>query len=287
MGYREDGGESIGPSGGAVWSAPTIDTERQAIYVGVGNTYSGTSQPATDAIAAFDLNTGVMLWAQQLVPDDVYGCRRGEPNCPEERSPDFDFGASPVLTTRRDGKDVLVVGQKSGVGFALDPDNRGAILWEYRAGQGGALGGIEWGVSADADNAYFPVADLTAPQPGGLHAVNLMTGERVWYAPPADPLLCGERTRACSPAQSAAITVVDGVVFSGAFDGGLRAYSTGDGSVVWTLDTNGEWETLNGVPARGGSINGPGPIAVGGMLFVNSGDYRGRTGNVLLAFGVD
>jgi polyvinyl alcohol dehydrogenase (cytochrome) len=287
IGLREDGGESLGPSGGAIWSAPTIDARRQAIYVGVGNTYSGTSQPATDAIAAFDLNTGVMLWSQQLVPDDVSGCRRGEPNCPEERGPDFDFGASPALTQRRDGKDVLVVGQKSGVGYALDPDDNGAILWEYRAGRGGALGGIEWGVSVDADNAYFPVADNTSPDPGGLHAVSLMTGERVWYAPPADPLLCGQRGRGCSPAQSAAITVVDGVVFSGAFDGGMRAYSTGDGSVVWTLDTNGEWETLNGVPAHGGAINGPGPVAVGGMLFVNSGDYRGRTGNVLLAVGLE
>jgi len=286
MGVRDDGVASWGPSGGAVWSAPTIDPTREAVYVGVGNTYSGVSQPATDAIAAFDLSTGALLWARQLEPDDVFGCRSGEANCPDEAGPDYDFGASPVLTRRRDGKEILVVGQKSGVGYALDPDDEGAILWEYRAGRGGPLGGIEWGVSVDADNAYFPVADLTSPEPGGLHAVSLMTGERVWYAPPPDPLLCGERRRGCTPAQSAAITVIDGVVFSGAFDGGLRAYSTEDGSVLWTLDTNGDYEALNGVPARGGSINGPGPVVVGGMLFVGSGDYRGRRGNVLLALGI-
>lgn len=287
MGLREDGIESLGPSGGAIWSAPTIDPERRAIYAGVGNTYSGETQPATDAIVAFDLDTGEQRWVQQTTPEDVSGCRRGEPNCPDERGPDLDFGVSPVLTTRRDGKDVLIIGQKSGVGYALDPDDGGEILWEYRAGQGGALGGIEWGVTADADNAYFPVADNTRPEPGGLHAVSLMTGERVWFAPPADPLLCGERGRGCTPAQSAAITVVGGAVLSGAFDGGLRAYSTTDGSVIWTLNTNGDFETLNGVPAHGGSINGPAAVAVGGMLFVTSGDYRGRTGNVLLALEVE
>jgi polyvinyl alcohol dehydrogenase (cytochrome) len=287
MGVRDDGVESLGPSGGAIWSAPTIDPERRAIYAGVGNTYSGETQPATDAIVAFDLDTGRQRWVQQVTPDDVSGCRRGEANCPETRGPDFDFGVSPVLTTRRDGKDILVIGQKSGVGYALDPDDGGKILWQYRAGEGSALGGIEWGVTVDADNAYFPIADNSRERPGGLHAVSLMTGERVWFAPPADPLLCGERTRACSPAQSAAITVVDGIVLSGAFDGGLRAYSTRTGEVVWTLDTNGEYETVNGVPAHGGSINGPAPVAVGGMLYVTSGDYRGRTGNVLLALEVE
>lgn len=285
MGVREDGVPSLGPSGGAIWSAPTIDPKRRAIYVGVGNTYSGPSQPATDAIVAFDLDTGAMLWARQTTPDDVFGCRTGEANCGAERGPDFDFGVSPVLATRRDGREILVIGQKSGVGFALDPDREGETLWEYRAGEGGPLGGIEWGVSVDADNAYFPVADLGRARPGGLHAVDLVTGERVWFAPPPDPLLCAQG-RGCNAAQSAAITVVDGVVFSGAFDGGLRAYSTRDGSVLWTLDTNREYGTLNGVPARGGTLNGPAPVAAGGMLFVSSGDYRGRTGNVLLALRV-
>lgn len=285
MGKRADGGESWGPSGGAVWSAPTIDPRRGVMYVGVGNTYSGTTQPMTDAIAAFDLETGKAVWWQQVTPVDVFGCRNNEPNCGERQGPDFDFGASPVLTTRADGKDILVVGQKSGVGYALDPDRKGAILWQYRAGRGGALGGIEWGIAADGQNAYFPVADNQTPQPGGLHAVSLVTGDRTWLAPPASDLKC-EPSRRCSAAQSAAITVIPGVVFSGAFDGGLRAYSTTDGSVLWDFDTNREFLTVNGVPARGASINGPAPVVADGMLYVNSGDYRARPGNVLLAFSV-
>jgi polyvinyl alcohol dehydrogenase (cytochrome) len=287
MGVRPDGGVSFGPSGGAIWSAPTIDVRRGAIYAGVGNTYSGKTQPATDAIVAWDLETGRLRWARQLTPDDVYGCRTGEPNCGETQGPDADFGASPALTRLDNGRELLVVGQKSGVGYALDPDRDGAIVWEYRAGLGGALGGIEWGIATDGANAYFPIADQFRPQPGGLHAVDLATGARVWFAPPPSPLLCGTPSRRCNAAQSAAITVIPGVVFSGSFDGGIRGYSTADGSVIWSFDTNRSFETVNRVPAAGGSLNGPAPVVVDGMLYVNSGDYRSRTGNVLLAFGID
>jgi polyvinyl alcohol dehydrogenase (cytochrome) len=288
MGHRADGGESWGPSGGAIWSAPTIDARRGLIYAGVGNTYSGkASQPGTDAVVAFDLRTGAMRWARQLAPGDVYGCRTGEPNCGTQQGPDFDFGASPAIARRPDGRDILVVGQKSGVAFGLDPDHDGAVVWEYRAGKGGALGGIEWGIAADGDRAYLPVADQNQPQPGGLHAVAIGSGARVWFAPPPSPLLCGAPTRLCNAAQSAAITVIPGAVLSGAFDGGLRAYSTADGSVLWQYDTNREFLTVNRVPAHGASLNGPAPVVVGGMLYVNSGDYRARPGNVLLAFGID
>jgi polyvinyl alcohol dehydrogenase (cytochrome) len=182
---------------------------------------------------------------------------------------------------------VLVVGQKSGVGYALDPDRDGAIVWEYRAGLGGTLGGIEWGIATDGERGYFPVADQFRPQPGGLHAVDLATGARAWFAPPPSPLLCGEPSRRCNAAQSAAITVIPGVVFSGAFDGGVRGHSTRDGSVIWSFDTGRDFATVNRVKASGGSLNGPAPVVVGGMLYVGSGDYRSRTGNVLLAFGID
>jgi polyvinyl alcohol dehydrogenase (cytochrome) len=257
--------------------------KRRLLYVATGNTYSGKTQPLTEAVVAMELGTGKVRWSQQVTPEDVYGCRNNEANCGTSQGPDFDFGTSALLATRRDGKDVLVVGQKSGVAFSFDAET-GTLLWQYRAGRGGALGGIEWGVSVDADNAYFPVADN--PDPGGLHAVNLMTGQRVWFAPPVKDLKC-PRGRGCTASQSAAITVIPGAVLSGAFDGGIRAYSTKDGSIIWDYDTNKEYLAVNGVRARGGSLNGPAPVVVDGMLYVNSGDYRARTGNVLLAFGVD
>jgi polyvinyl alcohol dehydrogenase (cytochrome) len=287
MGKRPDGGESWGPAGGAIWSAPTIDVKRGAIYAGIGNTYSGKeSQPGTDAIAAFDLKTGALRWAQQLAPGDVFGCRNGEPNCGAKQGPDFDFGASPAIATLPGGRDILVVGQKSGVAFGLDLDAGGKVLWQYRAGKGGGLGGIEWGIAIDGENAYLPIADQNQPQPGGLTAVRLATGERLWFAPPPSPLLCGAPTRGCNAAQSAAVTAIPGAVLSGAFDGGIRAYSTKDGSVLWQFDTNREFLALNGVRAHGASLNGPAPVVVGGTVYVNSGDYRARPGNVLLAFGI-
>jgi polyvinyl alcohol dehydrogenase (cytochrome) len=284
MGRRENGVEAWGPSGGAIWSAPTIDVKRRVIYAGVGNTYSGATQPATDAVAAFDLETGKLLWARQVTPDDVYGCRVGEANCGEQPGPDFDFGGSPSLARLPDGRDLIVIGQKSGVGWAMDPDRQGEIVWRYQAGRGGALGGVEWGSAVDAEHAYFPIADANQPQPGGLHAVRLATGERVWHTP-APPPICG-RGRGCNGAQSAAITVIPGVVFSGSVDGGLRAFRTSDGAIVWTFDSNREFATVNGVRARGGSLNGPSPTIVDGMVYANSGysAFGTRAGNVLLAF---
>ena len=132
------------------------------------------------------------------------------------------------------------------------------------------------------------MADGNSPQPGGLHAVKLATGERAWYAPPPAPK-CGAPGRGCNAAILAAITVIPGVVFTGSNDGGVRGYSTKDGSLLWEYDTNRDFETVNGVPAKGASISGPGPVVAGGMLYVNSGygALGGRPGNVLLAFGID
>jgi len=52
------------------------------------------------------------------------------------------------------------------------------------------------------------------------------------------------------------------------------------------LDTMRAFETVNGVKAQGGSIDGPGAVVVGGMVFITSGYPRngGVPGNVLLAF---
>jgi polyvinyl alcohol dehydrogenase (cytochrome) len=280
-----------GPSGSGIWSAPTVDVRRGVLYVGTGNVYSGPAQPSSDAVVALDLATGKIRWMQQVTPNDVYvsNCRSGSgnPNCPEPNGPDYDFGSPPMLTTLPDGKDILVIGQKSGVGFAMDPDREGAIIWQYRAGLGGALGGIEWGSAVDGEHAYFAVSDITRPQPGGLHAVKLATGERAWFAAPP-PVKCSAG-RGCSAAQSAAVTAIPGAILSGSNDGALRGYSARDGTIVWEFDTNREFPTVNGVPAKGASMLGPGPAVAGGMLYVNSGygAFGGRPGNVLLAFGID
>jgi polyvinyl alcohol dehydrogenase (cytochrome) len=171
--------------------------------------------------------------------------------------------------------------------YAIDPDKEGEIVWQYRAGEGSIWGGLQWGAAVDGERGYFPVSDIRLPKPGGLHAVQLSTGERAWYVPPL-ALKCTAGP-GCSAAMISAPTLIRGVLFAGSNDGALRAFSTKDGSIVWEFDTNRQFETLNGVRAGGGAIQGPGPTIVGGMLYLNSGygDHLGRPGNVLLAFSVE
>jgi polyvinyl alcohol dehydrogenase (cytochrome) len=290
VGRNKSGTPRWGPSGAGIWGAPTIDVKRRVIYAATGNMYTEPQQSSSDAVIAFDLDTGKVVWTSQVTPVDVFvvGCGANPgPNCPDDVGPDFDFGQAPMIATIG-GKDLIVIGQKSGVGWALDPDKRGEVVWQYRAGKGSALGGMEFGSALDGERVYFPVADGNQPTAGELHAVKLDTGERAWMAPP-QAVKCGERARGCTPAILGAISVIPGVVFAGSQDGGIRAYSTKDGSIIWEYDTNRDFETVNGVAAKGASINGPGPIIAGGMLFINSGygALGGRPGNVLLAFGVD
>ena len=293
IGKTSAGTERWGPSGAGIWSAPTIDAARKLVYVSTGNMYTEPQQPTSDAVVAMDLDSGKIRWVSQLLSKDVWivGCPPAGNNCAANAAdigPDFDLGDSPMLAKLPNGKDAIVVGQKSGQGWALDQDRKGAVLWEYRAGRGGTLGGIEWGPAVDSQNAYFPVSDFRLENPGGLHAVSLATGQRTWLTPAPAPACSGPAPN-CSGAQSAAITVIPGIVFSGSTDGAMRAYSTTDGKIVWTFDANRDFTTVNGVKGNGASFGGGGPVVVGGTLFTNSGYGvpAGRAGNVLLAFGVD
>jgi polyvinyl alcohol dehydrogenase (cytochrome) len=165
------------------------------------------------------------------------------------------------------------------------------------------VGGSQWGSASDGKNIYVAISDIgiggvadpTSPlgyrltldpnKGGGLHALDLMTGKIVWNAKPAP---CSAASTDCSPAQSAAVTAIPGVVFSGSVDGHLRGYSTATGKVLWDTDTAREFETVNGKAGRGGSLDAAGPAVVNGMVFVNSGygQWGGMPGNVLLAFSV-
>jgi polyvinyl alcohol dehydrogenase (cytochrome) len=239
-------------------------------------------------VVALALDTGAIQWVSQVTPSDsfVVGCRPDNDNCPDEVGPDFDFGNSPILRRLANGRSIIVIGQKSGVAYGMDPDRKGAVVWQYRAGRGSALGGIEWGSAADERVMYVPVSDVVHPEAGGLHAIGIGSGERIWHTPA--PALTCKGGLGCSGAQSAAVSVIPGVVFSGSIDGHVRAYDTGDGRIIWDFDTARDFDTVNGVPASGGSIDGPGPTIAGGMLYTGSGygRWRGRPGNVILAFAL-
>jgi polyvinyl alcohol dehydrogenase (cytochrome) len=294
----KNGTQLWGPSGGGVWGSPTIDTKRNVLYIATGDNYSEPATPMTDAVVALALDTGKVAWARQVTSGDVFngGCgQRDTSICPEKAGPDFDFGSATILRTLSNGKRLLIAGQKSGVLHALDPDNEGKIVWQQKLGAGSILGGIQWGPAADSETAYAAISDIgfvpgaegILPDPktgGGLFAIQLATGEKLWSALPQE---C--HTPRCSPAQSAAVTTIPGAVFSGSVDGHFRAYSSKDGKVIWDYDTVRDFETVNQIPAHGGSLDGPGAAIAGGMLFVNSGYgyFFGMPGNVLLAFGVE
>ena len=287
-----------GPSGAAIWNSPTLDLKRNLLYVGTGNSYSLPEASTMDAIVAFDLQSGKIRWVRQLTQNDVWttAClpsAANSANCAQEDAPDFDFGTSPILVELDGGQRLLLAGQKSGLVYALDPDREGKLTWQQRAGKGGTQGGILWGPAADGDTLYVAVSDAqrapggySSTAGGGMVAVNLHNGEKLWSTPHPP---CGDR-KPCAPVQAAAVSVIPGAVFSGSVDGHLRAYSTRDGKILWEYDTVREFATVNGVRAKGGSINNGGPAVAGGMLFLNSG-YSTHSGiipgNVLLAFSVE
>jgi polyvinyl alcohol dehydrogenase (cytochrome) len=286
------GVEMLGPSGAAIWSSPTIDPARRALYVGTGNNYSDPATSTSDAVMAFDLRSGKILWSKQLTGQDRtnIGCyTEAKVNCPKDPGGDFDIGAPPILQTAKSGKRLLLVGHKSGVAYALDPDDRGAMVWESRIGEGGALGGIEFGGAATDGRVYFPLSDWRPDRNagGGMFALDILTGKKLWSTAAPVPA-CLDRP-GCSAAQEAPATAIPGVVFSGSLDGHIRAYDALDGTVLWEFDTAREFQTVNGVKARGGSINYAGTVVAGGMVFVVSGYSinAGMAGGVLLAFSAD
>jgi polyvinyl alcohol dehydrogenase (cytochrome) len=278
------GVQEYGPAGAGIWSSPTIDNKRRRLYAVTGNGYSGPETNTSDAVLALNIDTGKMVWVHQVLPADVAADVEG--------APDYDFGASVILRSLPNGKSVLVASSKGGISYGLDPDENGKALWYRRTGRGSANGGEEWGTAADAQMVYVPnVDDIYEPADiGGLFALGLSDGHEVWHVKPPIVPDCTHRA-ACAPGQSAAITVIPGVVFSATLNGTMRAYSTEDGHVLWQFDTmNKSFNSVNGVETHGGTINGPGPTIVGGMLFMNSGygHYdQGVSGNALLAFSVD
>jgi polyvinyl alcohol dehydrogenase (cytochrome) len=288
-----------GPAGAAIWSAPSIDLKRGLLYAATGDAYTAPAAPTSDAVMAFDLKTGRVIWTKQLTENDAFvvgNCSNSSKSrsetCPPDQGPDFDFGSSPILRMLPNGHDIIVVGQKSGIGWALDPEKQGAVIWQDRVGKGSALGGIEWGSATDGRLVYLANADASwgPEQAGGLTAVMIQNGERIWSTRPP-PIPCkGDRDPNCIQAQSAAVTAIPGVVFSASSNGIMRAYASADGKIIWEYNAAHEYSTVNGVAAKGGGINGPGPVVVGGMLFMTSGYAAlggGSPGNVLLAFGVE
>ena len=304
-GRNAKGTQLWGPSGVPVWSTPTVDPARGVVYVGTGQNASSPATELSDSVLALDLATGAISWHFQALAGDAYNDSCGAypkgPNCPAENGSDFDFGASIILAKTTNGRDVLLAGQKSGDVYALDPDDRGRLLWRRRVGGGTPLGGIHWGMAVSEGKVYVPVADPQLPRAGyqpkpGLYALSIDDGSVVWE----HAIERGCETNLMSYFKretlypdcafyfglSAAPTAVPGVVFAPALDGRLRAFATADGALLWSYETARAFDTVNGVSAHGGSIDSAGVQAAGRMIYVQSGYalFGQLPGNALLAF---
>lgn len=296
QGVTSVGTTIMAPSGAPVWTTPTIDAKRRVLYFGTGENYSRPTSKTSDAIMALSLEDGQIMWVQQTLANDAwngacvyppYG-----PNCPEDTGPDADFGAPPILIN--DGeRDLLLVGQKSGDVFALDPDNMGKIVWRRLVGRGGIMGGVHWGMASDGNTLFVPINDqggypIHEEQPiqPGLHALKVEDGSRIWST--IEKSRCGDTSWACGPGITAAITATPDIIYTGALDGLLKAYNSKTGQELWSYDTKREFEAVNGVDAFGGAIDSDGPVILGNQMFVNSGyaRFNEQPGNVLLAFEV-
>ncbi len=264
------GVQQFGPAGAAIVSAPTIDTKRGVLYVGTGRSTTGIELSLTDSIAAFGLSDGKLRWVKQLT---VMG-----------QTASSGFTSSPVMRTLASGNEVILAGQLSGVVYGLDPDHGGEILWQAKPGGSDASrdGGVAWGTAAD-HRSWFVALSAPAAEAGNvsgsLWALDPKTGIARWHTQSPTPA-CSWSEGPCSHAQSQAVTVMPGGVFSGSLDGHLRAYSTIDGKILWDFDTAKAFQTLNGVRASGGPLDHGGAVIVNGGLYIISG-------NTLLAFSVD
>ena len=209
------GTQLYGPSGAAVWSAPTIDVQRQALYVATGNNYSDPPSDTSDAILAFDLATGRMLWHRQATAKDSYivvllrhrqdqlsGKQRPRPRlwpiaypgelaqrttCAGHRA---EIRRRPRAGSRPGGQNPVADAGRQG--WSAGRDHVG-----LRRGSGPCLcRELGRAVFRDGTKRLDPNAG------GGLFALDLATGKISMQVPPVP---CGDRSQ-CSPALSAAMT---------------------------------------------------------------------------------
>jgi polyvinyl alcohol dehydrogenase (cytochrome) len=313
----DNGGQPGGYSGGAVWgSTPVIDPKRNSIYVGTGNNYSvpvkdelcaqnsknggkNCDVPGDhfDSVLALDLTTGTIKWSTSGWPYDpwnvacIVGFSPGTGNCPPGAGPDFDFGGSGPNLFSAGGNDLLGIGQKSGLYWALSPLN-GNVVWTTQVGPGSSLGGIEWGTATDNARVYVPISNLYgipyALQPSGTlvnsgswAALDPKKGTILWQT--ATPGFCSGSIPSYAQGCMALgpTSVANGVVFAGSMNPALGAptmfaLDASTGNILWSF-------------APGSSVVAA-PAIVGDSVYWGSGYGHfglGTPNNKLFAFSIN
>jgi polyvinyl alcohol dehydrogenase (cytochrome) len=287
----DNGGQTGGYSGGAIWQPPAIDPKRGTLFIGTGNNYTAPAdveacQNATptancvaaddffDTALALDLKTGAIKWSKTLEGFDTWTLACIVPggatntNCPVPTSQDFDLGgAGPNLLDN-----IVGFGQKSGIYWALNPDN-GNIVWSTPVGPGSSLGGIEWGTATDGKRIYVAIANrnmlpytlVPSGQQitwGSWSALDVATGKILWQT--ADPT--------AGTIDRGSVSVANGVMYAGSNSGQMYALDSTTGNILWNF-------------ASGGTVI-DGPSIVDGTLYWGSGyrEIAGTRNNKVYAF---
>lgn len=313
----DNNGQLGGYSGGAVWdTTPVVDPKRNSLYVGTGNNYSvpdavkacnlayphnkACTAPADyfDSVVSLDLKTGKVNWATRALAYDAWNVAcvflpSGVGNCPNPEGPDFDFGGSGPNLLSVGGKDILGIGEKSGVYWALNPDD-GTVIWNTLVGPGSSLGGIEWGTAYDGSRVYVAIANLYgipyALQPtgtlvngGSWAALDPATGKFLWQIGVPGNCSAAIPTAAQGCMGLGPVSVGNGVVFVGSMDTNptnptMFALDGSTGQVLWSY-------------AAGSSVLAA-PAIAGNTIYWGSGyghfgPSLGTGNNKLFAFSVD
>ena len=292
-----------GPSGAPIWTQPGHRRQAQRA-VRHHRQQLQRSAVAHERRVRRDRSrqSGKILWSRQMTAPTPTpsACRLPDKtNCAESNGPDFDFSASPILVTLPNGRRRAASPARSPASSTRSiRTSRARSSWQTRVGQGGTMGGVQWGSAADETNVYVALSDIgrimltystvtdADPEARRRHVRAAPRRRRaVWYTPPPG---CGD-AHALQP----------GAVGRGQRHSRRRVLRIGRRPHARLLhDRRQDPVGLRHHPpvrdrqrraGRGGSLDGPGPAIAGGMLFVNSG-YRtagGMPGNVLLAFSVD
>ena len=175
--------------------------------------------------------------------------------------------------------------------YAIDPD-KGKIIWKKRIGKGGEHGGVHWSLSSDGKKIFVPVGDIgnhpkaIGDSRSGVYAYDPFSGDELWSY---DAVInCIDETFECYSGFSAAISSTNDGVFAGNLNGILYAISTKNGEPVWEFNTRKEFQSINLIPANGGTIDATGPVISEKMIYINSGygGYGKLPGNALIAFEI-
>jgi len=295
-------GERIGPNGAPVWTTPTLDPKRNALYIGTGQNYTEPATNTSDAIISLDMDSGAVNWVFQAREQDTWNgnCENAESlRCSDPAGHDFDFGAAPILI---DDGDTLIAGDKGGVVYSIQAAT-GALNWSNKVSLGSTLGGIHWGMAVDRERVYVAATDFSIDKatggaaeliPGarpGIYALDLATGEIEWEIHPVH-VFNGVTTPSL---YSASLSVSNDLLFAGSLDGVVRAFDTEDGAQRWSIETAVEFTDINGVAGNGGTIDSVGVVVAGDGLLVNSGystfqgvdgRYQAGAGNALFVLSL-